>query len=315
MPTSKMKLRLMTYNIGGGRKSSFHDDPANLNQAIQMIREIAPDILAIQEATIRVDAEGAIHSAAQRIAKGAGFDENYAFGATLSRSEHMNVMKQLFVESIFHDERDWVQGNALFSRWRLVRLGNPDLGGEAVNVPIYRPAVYEGNRDTDPRYALLARLDIPPLYPYVICTHFTTLVNERSARDPQMFTLSERQFMQARHEEAVLIRYRQAQMIVELLREHVLEAGQTAILMGDFNALADEMCIAEELVEKGGFVHLDLENPAVSTHPKTNGAVDHILIFPPHRLVEYSCRVLDIPALEDVSDHLPVVADVTFAVS
>lgn len=315
MPTSTITLRLMTYNIGGGRKSSFHEDATNLDQAIRVIREIAPDILAVQEAILRVDAEGVAHHSARQIAEGAGFGENYAFGATLSRREHMHAMKQLFVESVFHDEQDWIQGNALFSRWRLVRLSDPHLAGQAVNIPIFRPPVYEGNRDTDPRCALLARLDIPSLFPYVICTHFTTLVNERSAHDPQTFTPSERQFMLARHEEASLIRYRQAQMIVELLRKHVLEAGHTAILMGDLNALADEMCIADELVEKGGFVHLDPENKDISTHPKTTGAVDHIFIYPRHRLIEYSCRILNVPGLEAVSDHLPVLADVTLDLS
>ena len=37
---------------------------------------------------------------------------------------------------------------------------------------------YEGSRDSDPRYVILARIKQPP-YPFVVNLHLTTLVGER----------------------------------------------------------------------------------------------------------------------------------------
>jgi len=316
MSTNTTKIRLMTYNIGGGRKAAtHHGDASSLAAIMRVVRELAPDILALQEATVLVDADGKINDIPARIAEDAGYGDQYAFGPTLSRNNQMHIRKALFIRSIFRDEQEWAQGNALFSRWRMVRLGNPSLPGKAFNLPLFRPPLYEGTRDTDPRYALLARIDLAPVYPYVLCTHFTTLVNQRTSRNPDLLNASERQTMRERFEEASMIRHRQARMVLELLQEHVLDNGKMVFLMGDLNALASEMCISDMLINQGGFIHLNFQNPEKATHPKTVGAVDHILAFPRQRLVSYTCQAVETPDCEEASDHLPVVADVEIDLS
>jgi hypothetical protein len=76
------------------------------------------------------------------------------------------------------------------------------------------------------------------------------------------------------------------------------------------NALKEEACISEILLHEGGIVPLKPENP-IPTHPKVSAPVDHILVFPGDRRIEYTCQVLDDKISCCASDHLPVVAIVS----
>ena len=60
-----IQFRLMTYNIGGGRR----DFGSILSRVIEVIKEASPDILVVQEATEFQDAEGAWHSDLSQIAR------------------------------------------------------------------------------------------------------------------------------------------------------------------------------------------------------------------------------------------------------
>lgn len=296
----ELQFRLMTYNIRGGTE----DFRSALSSVIEVIKTVSPDILVVQEATEFQDAEGTWHSALGQIAQAIGLEKYIHFGPTISMQEHMHVQKPLFVHGIFNDWQDWRKGNAMLSRWQFVRLGDPSKAGVPRNVPLYMTPIYEGNRDTEPRYALLARVNKPPIFPFVVGVHLTTLVAER-AREGGPIPLA------SKAEEAQILRLKQAKRLIDLLREHALECGEVIFLLGDFNAAASEPCIASVLEGEGEFVRLTPAEGPGATHPKVPGPIDHIFAYPRDRLIEYQCWIVDSLAARRASDHLPVVADVT----
>jgi endonuclease/exonuclease/phosphatase family metal-dependent hydrolase len=271
-----------------------------------VIGEVQPDILAIQEATSYQDADGEWHSLFSKIVQAGDFGTHTHFAPALSMREQMDVRQRMFVRGLFNDWQDWRLGNALLSRWEFVRLGDPSRPGTPRNVPLFRAPLYEGDRDTEPRYALLARIRLPQLTPYVVGLHLTTLVGERgreggSPSQPE------------RLEAARTLRVEQARRLLVLLQKHALAREEVVFLLGDFNAPASEPCISSVLVEEGGFKRLNPTNGQESTHPEVIEPIDHILVYPGNRLVEYRCWIVDTPLAHEASDHLPVVAEVTVA--
>jgi len=292
------KFRLMTYNIGGGRR----DFGSVLSAVIEVVREVSPDILVVQEATDFQDANGAWQrDDLTQIAQAGGFGNNYHFKPTLSMREHIDVRKTLFVDAIFNDWQDWRQGYAIFSHLEFVRLSDPSQPGEPRNVPLYRMPLYQGNRDTEPRYALLARIKKEPIHPFIVGVHFTTLVGERKkAGGPWS--------LPGKAKEAQDLRVEQAKRLVDLLEKHVLEAEEVVFLLGDFNAEPSEPCIS--VLENEGFVRLAPPEEPGYTHPRIRKLIDHIFVYPGNRLVDYTCRIINTPTAQEASDHLPVIADV-----
>jgi len=296
----EVQFRLMTYNVRG----AIDADGAALERLTAVIADVAPDILAVQEAAEYQDADGVWRSALKAIAQAGACGRHVHFAPTISMREHLHVRKALFVHGIFNDWQDWQQGNAILSRWGFVRLGEPSKPGLPRSVPLYRTPLYEGSRDTDPRYALLARIDRAPLFPFLLNVHLTTLVAERGPEGGPAPTPN-------RAEEAQLLRLRQTRRLLDLVREHILERGALLFLMGDFNAVASEPCIASVLEAEGGFVRLAPADDLPATHLRAQTPIDHILVYPGNRLLAYRCWVVDTPAARAASDHLPVVADVT----
>jgi len=289
------QFRLMTYNIGGARK----DLGSALDGVAQVIKNVSPDILVVQEATEFQDADGVWHSTLDQMTQAGECGKHAHFGPILSMRENMDVRKALFVHGIFSDWQDWKQGNAILSRWEFVRLGDPSKPGAPRNVPLFRTPLYRGNRDTDPRHALLARVNKGPIFPFVAGVHLTTLVGERGSKPAP-----------GRAEQAHTLRFKQTRRLLDLLREHVLEPGKAVFLLGDFNAVADEVCISSVLEKEGKFVRLIPDNDGTATHPKVAAPIDHIFVYPSSRLIEYECWIEDTPIARRASDHLPVVADV-----
>jgi endonuclease/exonuclease/phosphatase family metal-dependent hydrolase len=158
------------------------------------------------------------------------------------------------------------------------------------------PPSYEGTRDTEARYAVLARLKTPP-YPFITTLHLTTLVGERHPK-------SSRKKIEQSH----LMRYEQVQRILDLVRMQVLEQKQPFILAGDFNAMKDELCITDLLKADGGFIRLRPDND-IPSHTGLKAAIDHVFFYPQSRLIDYHCWIEDSDLSRRASDHLPVVAD------
>ena len=296
------RLRLMTYNIGGGRK----DSGSQPDSIVRVIEQAAPDIVVIQEAESYQDADGLWHGLLHQVAQAGVFGKHVHFAPVLSMQGQMDVRQEQFVDALFRDWQDWRLGNALLSRWELTRLGDPSRPGTPKNVPLFRAPMYEGDRDTEPRYALLSRIKVPHLHPFVVGVHLTTLVGERK-REGEPNPHPERL------EAATALRVQQAKRLLVLLREHVLARGEVVFLLGDLNAPASEPCIATVLVAEGGFKRLEPSNAQEATHAEVMEPIDHIFVYPGDRLVEYRCWIVDSPLARGASDHLPVVADVTIA--
>ena len=297
----KSSLRVMTLNLGGGLKNfsgTLETNASRSEALLALIRQIKPDLLCVQEIAQYVDGDGIKHSMVDLICEGAQFSYSY-YGETLSMKRHMQVRKDLMVESLFKDWWDWSKGNAIFSRIPFARLGSEKQDGFPRNVPIFQPLTYEGTRDTDPRFAIIARIKRAP-FPYLVNLHLTTLVGERGA-EPQ-----EGVIRMARE-----LRTEQILRVLDLVDANILKAGLPLILTGDFNANPDEHALSAILEVEKSFIRLVPENQ-VATHPFA-GEVDHFYISPAGMLREYRCEVVDNNLAHRSSDHLPVVADLVFA--
>jgi len=288
----------MTYNIGGARRggvSAFSD-------VVEVVRLAAPDVMVVQEAVSYTDADGNRCDLSARLAEATGFGPNRFFGPVVSLRKHMHVSKLSFVDAIFSDLQEWEHGNAIFSRSGFSRLGEAEKTGVPWNVPLFMTPLYRGNRDTEPRYALLSRICQPPIYPFVVGVHLTTLVGERQivngcVAHPEIV------------ERAQNMRCQQARRIRGLLEKHVLDPGNVVFLLGDFNAVASESTIVSVIEKECGFRRLVPENSS-PTHLGVGKMIDHIFVYPGNRLVRAKCRVVDSSLARRASDHLPVVADV-----
>ncbi len=287
--------RLMTYNIGGGH--SRHATEYALIRKV--IGDVSPDILAIQEAARGLDSDGVWRSDLDEILQTLGQGFTHTLAPTLSMKEQMHPNNKAMVDALFNDCLDWQQGNALISRWPFHRLASPDQPGFPRSVSLHRSPVYDGNRDTEPRAALIARIGRAPQYPIAVGLHLSTLVGERGEDT-----------MSGKPEQAALLRELETRRLLTLLHEHVLAKKEILFLLGDFNATIDEPSI-QYLLDEGGFLPATPTNKTVSTHPKAKSAIDHIFVFPPSRVVDYKSFIVETDEAHLASDHLPVVTEVT----
>ena len=295
-----LTLRVATLNISGGEKA-FEDSQnatrqSRLQALRQLVKQIDPSVLCLQEVSQFVDADGVTHTLLDEIKESGGYLSAY-FGKTVSMDTHLQVKKEVMVEGIFNDWQNWSKGNAVLSRIPFGRLGNPEQPGKPRNIPLYQPPVYQGNRDTEPRFAVLTRLQQPP-HPFIATLHLTTLMGERH---PPL----SRNKIELSH----LMRDQQVRQLLELVQQHILETDQPFILTGDFNAPRQEFCIAHLLESENQFVRLKPEEE-VSSHAGISEAIDHIFFYPRKRLVDYRCWIEASDLSRLASDHLPVTAEI-----
>lgn len=294
-----LDLRVATLNVSGGEKTfeEFpHDTWQSRREALEMlIARIDADLLCLQEVSQHVDADGITHSLMEDISQAGDYDYSF-YGPTLSMETHMQVKKDVMVKGVFNDWWDWSKGNAILARIPFSRLGDTARPGVPRNVPLYQPPTYEGTRDTDPRYAIIARIKQSP-FPFVATLHMTTLVGERrGTTQPKI------------NKQAQQLRYEQIERFLGLVREYILHNNRPLILAGDFNAMPDETGLKDLLVSENGFMRLKPEDET-PTHADLSKPVDHIFFYPKERLVNYSCRIEGNDLSRRASDHLPVVAD------
>jgi endonuclease/exonuclease/phosphatase family metal-dependent hydrolase len=297
-----VEMRVATFNISGGEKTFENVSQDTLHgrrEALEiMVRRLDADLLCVQEVSQYIDADGVTHSLMDLINQAGNYDYSF-YGKTVSMETHMQVKKDVMVQGIFNDWWNWSKGNAIHARLPFARLGDSTRPGVPRNIPLFQPRSYEGNRDTDPRFALLTRLKQPP-FPFVSTLHLTTLIGERPP-----------QILKNKVEKSHLMRYQQIRRFLDLVRDHILQENAPLILMGDFNAPADEFCISHLLESESGFVRLRPENDG-PTHPRLEKAIDHIFFYPGDRLQSYECWIETGDLSRRASDHLPVVADIQF---
>ena len=296
MPPEK-KLRIVTYNIGGGRDDFF----ATSADVLSLIKDLHPDILGMQECITWRDADENTYNFSEQVGDLLGFEAGRYLGKTLSLQENFHSRKKVMLDCLYKDWQDWVFGNALCTRYGFTRLNDPEAPGSPRNLYLYKPLIYEGSRDTDPRCAIISRIKIGDFTPFIVSTHFTTLVGERGGKSAPV---------PGKLEEAQALRLQQARKLLELLQPK-LDDGQAVILIGDFNASPDEPCIRTVIEGEGGFVRLT-PKAEIPTHPKVPKPVDHIFVFPGSLVQDYTCWVDNSDAAQRASDHLPVAADIVF---
>lgn len=285
----------MTYNIGGGRKRYSSEK----SQILKVIRDVSPDILAIQEAARWLDVEGVWRSDLDDVIEVLGKGFVYSVAPTLTMKKQMHPNNRAMVGALFNDYQDWQQGNAIVSRWPFHRLGSSNQPGIPCSIPLYRSPVYEGSRDTEPRAALMARIGRAPQFPIVIGLHLSTLVGERGD-----------DIVPGKPEQAALLREVETRRLISMLREPALDTNEIVFLLGDFNATVNEPSL-RHILDEGGFMPATPINAKMSTHSKVKGAIDHIFLFPPSRVVEFKSFVVETEEAHQASDHLPVVTEVT----
>ena len=292
-------LRIATLNVSGGEKSfeayPFATQKSRQEALALLISRLNAQVLCLQEASEFIDADGLRHSLVEQIRQTVAYEYAF-FGETLSMRNHMQIKKDIMVQGVFCDWQNWAKGNAILSKIPFSRLSDPTRLGTPRNIPLFQPLRYEGNRDTDPRYVVLTRLQEPP-YPFLATLHLTTLIGERPPNA-----------LPGKDDLAKGLRKEQIKRFLDLVKDYILQKNEPLILTGDFNATADEDCISRLLEEEVGFVHLIPENESPS-HPKVTQPIDHILFFPKERLVDYTCQIEVDVLSRRASDHLPVVAD------
>ena len=286
-----VNLRLMTYNIGGVKKPSF-----NFSDAVKIISELSPDVLCIQEITKTIRADGNIDDQVQIITERIDGKTSSFFGPTISLPKHFHPAKDLFVQMLFDDVEEWHQGNALLIKSTFSKLSDSSQKGKPYSLPVYNPARYEGNRNTDPRAIIISRANFSFLSPYIVGTHLTTLVSENSPDSEEFNTIKQT---------AQNMRFDQCMWISKILNKHVIQKNYPTFLLGDFNAPPNEPCIQKIIEEQCKFSRL------IPSNKKSDSMVDHIFIFPGENYIEYDCYIYDDTKAASASDHFPVFADIT----
>ncbi len=292
-----LDLRVATLNVAGGEKTfeqvSNDSKQARLEALGKLIKHLNADLLCLQEVSQYIDAKGVTYSLRDRINQECDFRSCF-YGKTLTMKMHVQAKNETTSDGVFKDWMDWSKGNAIHSRFAFSSMNDPKAADEPRNIPLYQPAAYEGNRDTEPRHVILSRLNRAP-FPFAATLHLTTLVGERQLESSL-----------ARIEQAQMLRSQQIGKFLDLVRKPVLEERQPMILAGDFNAEKDEACI-QQLFE-AGFIRLEPQKAGPS-HGGSGRMIDHILFFPRERLVNYESFIEDSDLSKRASDHLPVVAD------
>lgn len=286
----KNSLRLMTYNIGGGRR----DQDKKIENCIQVIDSISPDILGLQEANFKIHPTKGVHSDTDDVANTLGYKYR-SFHDHITLKKHFSISNTKMVDAIYDDYDDWQVGNSLISKLPFISLSDPFIDGQPKIIPIYKTQLYEGNRDTEPRFASLSRIKFGEINPYLITTHLSTLRGERG----QMKQIEI-------YEKAVKLRKLEIQNIIALLEKKVLNKFRPVILMGDFNAEIEEDSLAT--LRNAGFSWSKPDG--VCTHQVHNLIIDHIFCFPSTSVKFLSSKIIDTPFSREASDHLPVVAEV-----
>lgn len=309
-------LQVVTYNLGGAKHlrgdrfayDTLADDAARALAGL--IDPAQPTVIALQEVGWGVG-PARRYDAAARIAARLGAGYRHAFAAELTRRDHPHT--GLWGRPAFAGLTEAAEGNAIVTNLRPAPWPWPTLDPDqdwALSVSIGRPALYStGNRDTQPRNALVVSLRLRDDLPlFVVNTHLTTLKGE-----------NRHDISEARAAHASRLRCAEAEALLRITEE--LAAAQDAagahprrplLLLGDFNARPDSL---EMALLGRRFRLLQPDNPPDTrwSHLGHRILIDHLLIDDGGgRLIPTACAVVtDLPA--DLSDHRPVLARLTLS--
>lgn len=309
-----MKVIVATANLAGAaREQKAHPEKfKQLGPAFDGV-----DLVGLQEVIQVYDAAGDVVrddlAALQQQGGLSGYQSFFFPHLDSTQQSHYKKWPILFPE--YYERGYRIQhGNAV-----LVRKEHPlrDLllddqsGSVTGQVVPWTSAFYGGNRDTEPRSLLLARVRLQHRrFVLFACTHLTALTEEN--KDGR----------RAPTERAKHIRKRQIAWIVEYIQSYRAERRKTCeerdepyqeeplLLVGDFNALPKEL--EESRLSELNLEEIEPTEGPSFTHRKHQIRID--LIYASKSITGNAVRVIDLNALETVadrriSDHHPVIAE------
>jgi endonuclease/exonuclease/phosphatase family metal-dependent hydrolase len=316
---SNTEFVVMTINAGGARRA-VKDllDPAQIASDLSKLISSTvggPDIIAVQEShEVWHPGQSLPLGTSQALAQRLGSSYRSYFLEYLDSDSHAHPNK--WDQPLFRGFNRVKQGNAVITNKSLAQWpwGSPPTGypGELapISTQISRAALYStGNRDTEPRNLIIAPLSLGQKASiYFMATHLTTLNGEdrHDSRNPKSQEASDIRLAQACEILRIVSELREAE------RKENLQPVPI-ILAGDFNA---RPCSPELAILERAFVR---PNPCwckgsdyqgvVWTHVKHKIHVDHIFYDDPNKLLaRIDCCVLGLRQVEEVTDHLPVIA-------
>lgn len=306
-------LQVITYNLGGAKhlRADHFDYYAVAADAVTTIRRAldpaAPTIIALQEVGWGIGDRW--YDCALHIAQLLGEDYRYAFGAEISREQHPHA--DFWGRPLFAGLKGAAEGNAIVTNlspapwpWPTVESHGPKVDW-ATNVSIGRPTLYStATRDTQPRCALVASLQLDDLPLFFINTHLTTLRGESRLNTDD-----------ARAGQASALRSAEVGGLSALTGE-LIEAEYAAnrspirpvLLAGDFNARPNtpEMRL---LNSRFRWIQPETEPFECWSHIGHHILIDHIYVNAlDTRLKTRRCVVVTDLPYNDLSDHRPVLA-------
>jgi endonuclease/exonuclease/phosphatase family metal-dependent hydrolase len=312
-----MNIKIVTANIAGGACEDY-SDPIKYKILGEQFSGV--DIIGIQEViqVYKVDNHRVIRDDIKDLKKKSGLSDYQSYFFPYLDSTQQSYPYK-WNSNIFRPyyEKGYriLEGIAILvkNQHHIYDLWRNDKPGYAVGqiIPWYsdKPTIYLGDRDTQPRNIILARILLKDKFVLFCCVHLTTLKEEsfkQSEKDKRLTT-----------SKAIDIRTKQINWIVQYIKSYQNEClnrdgvSEPIILVGDFNT-------QPESDELNGLKQLDLElipfdtSNIRYTHRKYSILMD--LIYATKGIISGISHIIDLKELEtyinkEISDHNPVIAN------
>lgn len=308
-------LKIATANIAGGARQEAAD-PNKFEALSELLCNGDVDITGVQEVVKVYDSYGrVIRDDIEKLTGSTGCKGFFFCILDSTIYSHPGKWGSPIFKPYFDKGCRILQGAAIVLREDhsfADFFGNGRPGGCPVVsqvIPWYAkeegPVFYQGNRNTEPRSLLLARIKIKELHVLFGATQLSTLTGERSSPPEE-----------AMRKKAVQLRKEQLEWICRYM-DSCRQAAQAfpgadsdaTFLVGDFNAEEDEL---DAHLDRWDVKRIPVSDGAAATHRKHGVIIDHICAS-----MEGKAKIMDLGRLEKdkgkrISDHNPVFAEFEF---
>ncbi len=309
-----MKITVATANIAGGARQEAAD-PRKFETLSELLCNGDVDVAGVQEVVKIFDKSGdVIRDDLEALTKSTVCKGFFFCNIDSVIYSHPGKWESPLFKPYFEDGCRILQGAAILLRKDHLFvdfLRNRTPGGRPVITQILPwyfnedgPVFYQGNRDTEPRSLLLARVEIKGKYALFGATQLSTLSGERS--DPPDEPARKR---------AVRLRKEQLEWICRYMKSYnrAIESfpgvsPDATFLVGDFNG--DEKEIDRNL-DGCDLKRIPASGDVAMTHRKHEIVIDHICGD-----VDGKAKIINLADFElnkkmRISDHNPVMAEFT----
>ncbi len=307
-----MNITVATANIAGGARQEAAA-PDKFKALSELLCNGSVDITGVQEVVKMFDSSGkVIRDDLEEMTQSTGCNGFFFCNIDSTKYSHPRKWGSPIFKKHYENGCRILQGAGILLRedHAFVDFLNDHVveGNPVITqvIPWYLkeegPVFYQGNRNTEPRSLLLARIKIKGKYILFGATQLSTLTGERSSPPEE-----------AARERAVRLRKEQLEWICRYMESYNQAAkrfpgigSDAAFLVGDFNADEEEM---DKNLEGSGLKRIPASGDASATHRKHGIVIDHICAD-----VDGRAKIIDLEDLEKdsdkrISDHHPVIAD------